>query len=49
MRAGAYVTREKAAHWDGRNELGERVASGEYVYDLRAGSFNERRRIIIRK
>jgi hypothetical protein len=28
--AGFYNSRERAAYWDGRNELGERVASGIY-------------------
>ena len=31
---GFYTTRGKAAHWDGRNEVGERVASGIYFYQL---------------
>jgi len=28
---GDYVSRDRAAFWDGRNDLGERVASGVYV------------------
>ena len=32
--AGSYLTQEKAAYWDGRNEAGERMASGVYFYTL---------------
>ncbi len=32
--SGYYLTRHKAAHWDGRNGNGERVASGIYFYEL---------------
>jgi len=37
--AGIYVSREKAAHWDGRNEAGEKVVSGVYFYTFTAGDF----------
>ena len=32
--SGYYLTQHRAAHWDGRNENGERVASGVYFYEL---------------
>ena len=32
--SGYYLTQHRAAHWDGRNENGERVASGIYFYEL---------------
>ena len=32
--SGYYLTRHRAAHWDGRNGNGERVASGIYFYEL---------------
>ena len=32
--AGYYTGRDRAAYWDGRNALGERVASGLYFYQL---------------
>ena len=47
--AGTYSSRSKAAYWDGRNELGERVASGLYIYRIQAGSFVEARRMVILK
>jgi hypothetical protein len=34
--AGYYKTRDHAAYWDGRNDIGERVASGVYYYQLQA-------------
>ena len=32
--AGMYQSRSRAVHWDGRNQLGESVASGLYFYSL---------------
>jgi hypothetical protein len=37
--AGVYLTKEKAAHWNGRNKMGEKIASGLYFYQLRTSSF----------
>ena len=34
--AGAYRTQSHAAYWDGRNSIGESVASGTYLYTLTA-------------
>ena len=36
--AAIYESRAKAIHWNGRNELGEQVASGIYFYHLSAGN-----------
>ena len=47
--AGYYAARGKAAHWDGRNEEGETVASGIYIYQFRAGDYAASRRMVIVK
>ena len=47
--AGVYQQRTRAAYWDGRNQLGESVASGVYFYSLTAGNFTATRKMLIRK
>ena len=47
--AGFYQNRERAAYWDGKNALGESVASGVYFYQLRTPTFRQTRRLIIVK
>ncbi len=47
--AGFYNSREHAVYWDGRNALGERVASGIYFYQLTTPSFQQTRRLVIVK
>jgi hypothetical protein len=46
---GEYRARHSAAYWDGRNDIGERVASGLYVYELTAGDRRAVRRMVISK
>ena len=46
---GFYNSRARAAYWDGRNALGERVASGIYFYQLITPSFQQTRRLVILK
>jgi len=47
--AGIYITKDKAAHWDGKDSLGERVSSGLYFYQLQAGEFGAIRKMVIMK
>ena len=46
---GRYFTKDKAAYWNGRNDQGERVASGAYFYYLEAGDFKATRKMVIMK
>jgi len=46
---GRYISKEKAAYWDGRNEIGERAASGVYFYVLKAGNFTATKKMVIVK
>ena len=47
--AGMYHSNSRAAYWDGKNNLGESVASGVYFYTLTAGDFTATRKMLIRK
>ena len=47
--AGVYSTRAQAIHWDGRNNIGEQVATGVYFYTLKAGDYTATRKMIIAK
>ncbi len=47
--ASAYENRSKTIHWDGRNDVGEQVASGVYFYTLTAGDFSATRKMLILK
>ena len=47
--AAFYESRSKAIYWDGRNDVGEGVASGVYFYTLTAGDFSATRRMVILK
>ena len=47
--AGVYQSKGRAAYWDGKNKLGEPVASGLYFYTLKAGEFTATRKMLIRK
>ena len=47
--AGLYHQRSRAAYWNGKNELGESVASGIYFYTLTAGDFIGTQKMLIMK
>ncbi len=49
QRAGIYTGRGRAAYWDGRNNVGERVASGIYFYQLQADGLSSLRKMVILK
>ena len=46
---GIYQDKSRAAYWDGKNQVGESVASGVYFYTLTAGDFTATRKLLIRK
>ena len=47
--AAVYERRDKAVYWNGRNQFGERVASGIYFYTLTAGNYSATRKMVISK
>ena len=49
QREGYYTSRSRAAYWDGRNDVGERVASGIYFYQLQADNASFLRKMVILK
>ncbi|RKU11139.1 hypothetical protein C6502_09070 [Candidatus Poribacteria bacterium] len=49
QQAGYYTNRTRAAYWDGRNHLGERVGSGVYFYQLRTGDYSAIQKMVILK
>jgi len=49
QKAGSYITKKRAAYWDGRDSFGDRVASGVYYYTLQAGEFSATQKMVIMK
>ena len=49
QQAGRYTSRSRAAYWDGKNAVGELVASGVYFCTLTAGDFTATRKMLILK
>ena len=47
--AGFYNNRSRAAYWDGKNQVGEPVASGVYFYTFTTGEFSATRKMLILK
>ena len=46
---GYYTDQSRAAYWDGRNAIGEQVASGVYFYVFTANEFSATRKMLILK
>jgi hypothetical protein len=44
--AGLYISKYRAAYWDGKNEAGEEVSSGVYFYTIRAGDFAAAKKMV---
>ena len=49
QQAGIYQSRGRAAYWDGKNQIGEKVASGLYFYTLTTSDFTATRKMLIAK
>ena len=46
---GVYITKEKAAYWDGQDNTGQQVSSGSYFYHLQAGDYSATKKMVILK
>lgn len=46
---GRYISPSEAAHWDGKNGLGEPVATGTYFYTLSTETFTATKKMIVTK
>ena len=47
--AGDYSSQAEAVYWDGRNQIGEPVSSGVYLYTINTRDFSATRKMLIRK
>ena len=47
--SGWYLSRDRAAYWDGKNSAGEKVSSGVYFYQITANGYRATRRMVILK
>ncbi|MFC1715583.1 FG-GAP-like repeat-containing protein [Candidatus Poribacteria bacterium] len=47
--AGVYSSQGRAAYWDGRNDSGEKAASGIYFYRIQAGEFIATKKMVVTK
>ncbi|HHZ89248.1 TPA: T9SS type A sorting domain-containing protein, partial [Candidatus Poribacteria bacterium] len=46
---GYYASRDKAAYWNGKTDIGETVSSGTYFYQIQAGDYTDIRKMVILK
>jgi hypothetical protein len=49
QKTGSYISKVKAAYWNGKDEAGQIVSNGLYFYTLQAGDFQATRRMVIVK
>jgi outer membrane protein assembly factor BamB/PKD repeat protein len=49
LEAGLYLSPGRAVLWDGRNEMGERVVGGIYIYHLKVGNEGDVGKMVIVK
>ena len=49
VKAGRYIDSSRAIYWNGRTDVGERVASGTYFYTLKAENYVSTQKMIILK
>ncbi|MBM3211716.1 hypothetical protein FJZ33_05835, partial [Candidatus Poribacteria bacterium] len=47
--AGLYITQDRAAYWDGKDDSGNPVASGVYFYSIKAGKLWDTKKMIVVK
>jgi hypothetical protein len=47
--SGICADKSRLVYWDGRNEIGDKVASGIYFYSLEAGRFKAVRKLALNK
>ena len=47
--AGFYVEKDRAVHWNGKNNAGEKVSSGVYFYRIHAGDFTAVCKMVVMK
>ena len=47
--AGFYIGKDRAIHWDGRNDNNEKVTGGLYFYTIRTSSFTATRKMVLVK
>lgn len=47
QQAGFYISRKRAAHWNGRTETGQPASSGLYFYTIKAGNLTATQRMLL--
>lgn len=47
--AGLYISKDRAAYWNGKDKFGTSVSSGVYFYSIKSGDFAAVRKLIVLK